>query len=263
MKLQGRFLFEISLLCYNQTMEEKNLKISIAHLYPKLLNLYGDMGNVITLVKRCQWRGITVEFENVDIGDSIKDHDLYFIGGGQDKQQEEVAQELYSHKAELTAQRDDGVVFLGICGGYQLFGHYYQPHDKDKLVGLSLIDAYTVAGKKRFIGNVTVKTDFLTPNTLVGFENHSGLTYLQGETVPLGIVSVGNGNNGKDGFEGGRFKNVFGTYLHGSLLPKNPHFADYLISLALEKRYGEKIELSKLDDTLEYSAHESVVGKKY
>lgn len=244
-------------------MEEKNLKISIAHLYPKLLNLYGDLGNIITLVKRCEWRGISVEFENIDIGDSIKDHDLYFIGGGQDKQQEEVAQELYSHKAELTAQRDDGAVFLGICGGYQLFGHYYQPHDKDKLVGLSLMDAYTVAGKKRFIGNVTVKTDFLTPNTLVGFENHSGLTYLQGETKPLGVVSVGNGNNGKDGFEGGRYKNVFGTYLHGSLLPKNPHFADYLISLALEKRYGEKIELSKLDDTLEYSAHASVVGKKY
>ncbi len=256
-------MFEICLLCYNQTMEEKNLKISIAHLYPKLLNLYGDLGNIITLVKRCEWRGISVEFENIDIGDSIKDHDLYFIGGGQDKQQEEVAQELYSHKAELTAQRDDGAVFLGICGGYQLFGHYYQPHDKDKLVGLSLMDAYTVAGKKRFIGNVTVKTDFLTPNTLVGFENHSGLTYLQGGTKPLGVVSVGNGNNGKDGFEGGRYKNVFGTYLHGSLLPKNPHFADYLISLALEKRYGEKIELSKLDDTLEYSAHASVVGKKY
>lgn len=256
-------MFEICLLCYNQTMEEKNLKISIAHLYPKLLNLYGDLGNIITLVKRCEWCGISVEFENIDIGDSIKEHDLYFIGGGQDKQQEEVAQELYSHKAELTAQRDDGAVFLGICGGYQLFGHYYQPHDKDKLVGLSLMDAYTVAGKKRFIGNVTIKTDFLTPNTLVGFENHSGLTYLQGETKPLGVVSVGNGNNGKDGFEGGRYKNVFGTYLHGSLLPKNPHFADYLISLALEKRYGEKIELSKLDDTLEYSAHASVVGKKY
>ena len=256
-------MFEICLLCYNQTMEEKNLKISIAHLYPKLLNLYGDLGNIITLVKRCEWRGISVEFENINIGDSIKDHDLYFIGGGQDKQQEEVAQELYSHKAELTAQRDDGAVFLGICGGYQLFGHYYQPHDKDKLVGLSLMDAYTVAGKKRFIGNVTIKTDFLTPNTLVGFENHSGLTYLQGETKPLDVVSVGNGNNGKDGFEGGRYKNVFGTYLHGSLLPKNPHFADYLISLALEKRYGEKIELSKLDDTLEYSAHASVVGKKY
>ena len=241
-------------------MEEKNLKISIAHWYPKLLNLYGDMGNIITLKKRCEWRGIDVEFEEINIGDSIKNHDLYFIGGGQDKQQEEVAQELYSHKNELTAQRDDGAVFLGICGGYQLFGHYYQPHDKDKLEGISLMDAYTVAGKKRFIGNVTVKTDL---GTLVGFENHSGLTYLQGETKPLGTVVVGNGNNGKDGLEGGRFKNVFGTYLHGSLLPKNPHFADYLIELALEKRYGEKIKLTPLDDKLENETHDSLINKNY
>lgn len=244
-------------------MEEKDLTISIAHLYPKLLNLYGDMGNIITLKKRCEWRGIKVEFEEINIGDSIKNHDLYFIGGGQDKQQEEVAEELYSHKAELTAQRDDGAVFLGICGGYQLFGHYYQPHDKDKLKGLSLMNAYTVAGNKRFIGNVTVKTKFLTPETLVGFENHSGLTYLEDGTESLGIVSVGNGNNGKDGTEGARYKNVFGTYLHGSLLPKNPHFADYLISLALEKRYGEKFELSKLDDKLELETHNSLIGKDY
>lgn len=244
-------------------MEEKNLKISIAHLYPKLLNLYGDMGNIITLKKRCEWRGINVEFEEINVGDRIKDHDLYFIGGGQDKQQEEVAGELYSHKSELHRQRNDGAVFLGICGGYQLFGHYYQPHDKDKLLGISLLDAYTVAGKKRFIGNVTIKTDFLNPNTLVGFENHSGLTYLQGETKPLGQVVVGNGNNGKDGFEGGRYMNVFGTYLHGSLLPKNPHFADYLIELALEKRYGEKFKLSPLDDKLEIETHNSLIGKNY
>lgn len=244
-------------------MEEKNLKLSIAHLYPKHLNLYGDLGNVITLRKRCEWRGINVDFEEINIGDSIGEHDLYFIGGGQDKQQEDVAEELYSHKSELLKQRDAGSVFLGICGGYQLFGHYYQPHDKDKLKGISLMDAYTVAGKKRFIGNVSVKTDFLTPKTLVGFENHSGLTYLEGDTKPLGHVSVGNGNNSKDSFEGGRFMNVFGTYLHGSLLPKNPHFADYLISLALEKRYGEKIELSKLDDSFELAAHNSVVGKPY
>lgn len=244
-------------------MEEKSLKISIAHLYPKLLNLYGDLGNVITLIKRCEWRGIEVEFCEINIGDKISNHDLFFIGGGQDKQQEEVAEELYSHKSELTSLRDDGAVFLGICGGYQLFGHYYQPHDKDKLKGLSLMDAYTVAGKKRFIGNVTVKTDFLNPNTLVGFENHSGLTYLEGDTKPLGTVSVGNGNNAKGSFEGGRYKNVFGTYLHGSLLPKNPHFADYLISLALEKRYGEKIIFSKLDDKLEFDAHHSVINKAY
>ncbi|MBQ8459397.1 glutamine amidotransferase [bacterium] len=244
-------------------MRDKELTISIAHLYPKLLNLYGDLGNIITLKKRCEWRGINVEFEEINTGDSIKNHDLYFIGGGQDKQQEEVAQELYSHKSELIDQRDCGAVFLGICGGYQLFGHYYQPHDKDKLLGISLMDAYTVAGKNRFIGNVTIKTDFLTPNTLVGFENHSGLTYLQGDTKPIGKTVIGNGNNGKDGFEGGRYKNVFGTYLHGSLLPKNPHFADYLISLALEKRYGEKIELSKLDDKFEFEAHNSVIGKEY
>ena len=244
-------------------MEEKNITISIAHLYPKLLNLYGDLGNVITLKKRCEWRGINVELENINIGDPIKDHDLYFIGGGQDKQQEDVAQELYSHKAELLAQRDDGAVFLGICGGYQLFGHYYQPHSKDKLNGISLMDAYTVAGKNRFIGNVTIKTDFLTPNTLVGFENHSGLTYLQGDTTPLGCSVVGNGNNGMDGFEGGRYKNVFGTYLHGSLLPKNPHFADYLIELAIEKRYGEKVKLSPLNDEIELSTHKSLVEKNY
>ena len=244
-------------------MPSPSLKISIAHLYPKLLNLYGDLGNVITLKQRCLWRGIDVEFEEINCGDKIKDHDLYFIGGGQDKQQEEVQEELYSQKDELKSQLNDGAVFLGICGGYQLFGHYYQPHGKDKLKGISLMDAYTVAGDKRFIGNVTVVADFIDPNTLVGFENHSGLTYLQGDTKPLGILKVGNGNNGQDGFEGGRYKNAFGTYLHGSLLPKNPHFADYLISLALEKRYGEKIELEPLDNSIEFDAHFAVVGKQY
>jgi hypothetical protein len=238
-------------------------ELRIAHLYPKLLNLYGDMGNIITLKKRCEWRGINVILDEIGIGDDILEHDLYFIGGGQDKQQQEVAQELFLHKDFLHSERDKGVVFLGICGGYQLFGHYYQPFEGDKLVGISLMDAYTIAGKKRFIGNVTVETDFLSPKTLVGFENHSGLTFLQGETKPLGRNIVGNGNNGKDGQEGGRYKNVFGTYLHGSLLPKNPHFADYLIELALEKRYGEKVELQKLDDELEIQTHNSLIGKAY
>lgn len=239
------------------------LKLSIAHLYPKLLNLYGDLGNIIVLKNRCTWRGIEVDFEEINSGDRIKNYDLYFIGGGQDKQQEEVKDELLSNKFELQAQSKDGAVFLGICGGYQLFGHYYQPHGKDKLEGISIMDAYTVAGNNRFIGNVTVETDFLTPNTLVGFENHSGLTFLQGETKPLGKVRVGNGNNGKDGSEGARFHNVFGTYLHGSLLPKNPHFADYLIELALEKRYGEKIKLEPLNDNFEIAAHNSVINKAY
>lgn len=244
-------------------MNERELKITIAHLYPKLLNLYGDLGNIITLKKRCEWRGISVEIEDIGIGDTIKEHDLYFIGGGQDKQQQDVADELFKNKEFLTTERDNGAVFLGICGGYQLFGHYYRPFDGDKLKGISLLDAYTVAGHKRFIGNVTVETNFLTPSTLVGFENHSGLTYIQGDTQPLGKVIVGNGNNGNDKTAGARFKNVFGTYLHGSLLPKNPHFADYLIELALQKRYGEKITLSALDDTIEQETHNSLVGKAY
>lgn len=244
-------------------MEERELKISIAHLYPELLNLYGDIGNITALKKRCEWRGIEVEFEEIHSGDDIKEHDLYFIGGGQDKQQEEVADELFLHKWFLVGERDKGAVFLGICGGYQLFGHYYQPHDKEKLKGISLIDAYTEAGDKRFIGNVTATTDFLTPDTLVGFENHSGLTYIQGNTKPLAHVNVGNGNNGKDGTEGARFKNVFGTYLHGSFLPKNPHFTDYLIQLALEKRYGKKIPLKLIDDKLEMATHTSLINKAY
>ena len=244
-------------------MGEKKLKISIAHLYPKLLNLYGDIGNIITLKKRCEWRNIEVEFEEINLGDNIKEHDIYFIGGGQDKQQEEVAEELYRQKGFLTEERDRNAVFLGICGGYQLFGHYYQPHDKEKLLGISLIDAYTVAGDKRFIGNVTAEIDFLTPKTLVGFENHSGLTYLQGETRPLAKVAVGNGNNGRDKTEGARYKNVFGTYLHGSFLPKNPHFADHMISLALEKRYEEKISLEPLDDKIEIETHSNLIGKPY
>lgn len=240
-----------------------DLKISITHLYPKLLNLYGDIGNIITLKKRCEWRGISVDFSEVNPGKAIPESDIYFIGGGQDKQQIDVADELKKNKDFLIAQRDQGAVFLGICGGYQLFGHYYQPHNGDKLEGISLLDAYTVAGKKRFIGNVTAKVENLSPDTLVGFENHSGLTYLQGETKPLATIVVGNGNNGVDKTEGGRYKNVFGTYLHGSFLPKNPHFADYLIELALEKRYGHHISLEPLDDDIELKTHLSLVGKAY
>ena len=232
--------------------------LRIGHLYPKLLNIYGDGGNIITLKNRAEWRNIEVTVDEINSGDSeIAEHDIYFIGGGQDLQQIEVSKELQKHKKILTEERDRGAVFLGICGGYQLLGHYYQPHNGEKLMGISLMDAYTVAGNKRFIGNVTAVTDYLTPNTLVGFENHSGLTYLQGETLPLGHVTTGNGNNGEDKTEGARYKNVFGTYLHGSVLPKNPHFADYLLELAL----GEKLQ--PLDDTIELNAHKALINKPY
>lgn len=231
--------------------------LKIAHLYSRLLNIYGDSGNIITLKKRCEWRGINVIIDEINIGDSIDEHDLYFIGGGQDKQQVDVSRELQNHKEFFIKERDRGAVFLGICGGYQLFGHYYQPFEGEKLLGIGLLDAYTVAGNERFIGNVTAITEKVEPNTLVGFENHSGMTFLQNETKPLAKIVTGNGNNGKDGFEGARYKNVFGTYLHGSFLPKNVHFADYLIELAL----GEK--LVKLDDFVENNAHSNLIQKPY
>ena len=233
-------------------------QLKIGHLYPKLLNIYGDGGNIITLKKRAEWRGVNVIIDEINSGDVwLGEHDIYFIGGGQDTQQIEVSYELNRHKEFMTAERDRGAVFLGICGGYQLLGHYYQPHEGDKLIGISLLDAYTVAGNKRFIGNVTVGQAMPDNSTLVGFENHSGLTYLQGETKPIGTVVVGNGNNGVDKTEGARFKNVFGTYMHGSFLPKNPKFADYLLELAL----GEKLE--PLDDSIENSAHNALINKAY
>jgi CobQ-like glutamine amidotransferase family enzyme len=247
-------------------MEKTNniMELNIAHLYPELLNIYGDQGNVLALSKRCFWRGIKVNVFNINIGDNINPEffDFYFIGGGQDKQQIIVSDELMRQKEALTVARDNMAVFLAICGGYQLLGHYYRPHNAEDIKGISLIDAYTIAGNSRFIGNVTIETDFLTPSSLVGFENHSGLTYLEGETKPLGTVKIGNGNNAKDKSEGAVYKNIFGTYLHGSLLPKNPHFTDHLIKLSLQRRYGN-IELETLDDSIELLAHNKALGRKY
>ncbi len=246
-------------------MSNKSLKLSIAHLYPKLLNIYGDFGNVLTLIKRCESRNIEVNLANIEVGDEIDitKYDLYFIGGGQDKQQIEVSKELKKRASELKQASLNNSVFLSICGGYQLFGKYYQPHEGERLEGINLLDAYTIAGHNRFIGNVTAETDFLEPKTLVGFENHSGLTYLEEGTSPLARVVVGNGNNSQDKFEGARKNNVFGTYLHGSLLPKNPHFADYLLKLALDNKYKDNIILEKINDEIEYKAHFDLVNKKY
>lgn len=244
-------------------MEKRDLKISIGHIYPKQLNANGDIGNIVTLIKRSEWRGIEVKYKEINLEDLIPECDLYFIGGSQGVEQLSVSSRFYEHKAFLHEQMNLGSVFLGISAGYQLLGNYYQPLNGDKVLGIGLLDVCTKETGKRFTGNVTAKTDFLTPNTLVGFENHSGVTYIQGETRPLATVEIGKGNNAEDKTEGARFKNVFGSYLIGPLLPKNPHFADYLISLALEKRYGEKIDLPKLDDKIETDAHVSVIGKVY
>lgn len=265
MLLQGRWQDSKLPVNQNKMNQQTKLKLNIAHLYPELLNIYGDMGNIYALKKRCEWRNIEIEIHNINTGCDINPDlfDIYFIGGGQDKQQIDVAKEMQKQKENLKQAAEDNAVMLAICGGYQLLGKYYLPHEGDKLEGIGILNAYTIAGDKRFIGNVTVKSNFLSPETIVGFENHSGLTYLEEGTTPIGTVITGNGNNGKDFTEGARYKNVFGTYLHGSLLPKNPQFTDYLITLALNKKYNCEIELDKLDDTLENIAHKEAITRKY
>ncbi len=182
-------------------------------------------------------------------------YDLVFLGGAQDREQRRVAADLLETKAEaLRRAVAEGVVVLAVCGGYQLLGRYYRPAEGEELPGVGVFDAWTVhpgAAARRFIGNVVVRWE---RGTIVGFENHGGRTYLGPEARPLARVVAGYGNNGRDGTEGAVCRNAFGTYLHGSLLPKNPRFADHLIGLALERRYGEG-ELPPLDDALEERAH--------
>lgn len=219
------------------------------------MNLYGDRGNVQTLALRCHWRGIDLLIEEIGIGDSMNltGFDLAFFGGGQDKEQLKIGQDLLRTKVRnLRAAIEDGLVMMTVCGGFQLFGEYYQPLDGPVLKGVSIFDARTEGERQRAIGNILIQSELKEGvNTiLIGFENHSDRTYLGPGCKPLGRVINGFGNNGRDNTEGARYLNCFGTYLHGPLLPKNPVLADYLIELALERRYG-KIELAPLDDLLE------------
>lgn len=247
-------------------------KVKLYHLYPDAMNLYGDLGNVITLAKRCQWRDLDFEVVEVKIGDKIdfSDADILFMGGGQDRGQKTIAADLVKRGYEIRDRISDGLPALTICGGFQLFGKYFKTADGTEIPGIEVFDAYTVAGDKRLIGNVIVdigesskgwllKYKYHTVEApsdyLIGFENHSGLTYLGSDTKPLGKVIHGYGNLGDGGYEGGVKKNAFGTYLHGSLLPKNPWFADHLISCALTNRYGSPIPLDPLNDNLEIVAH--------
>ncbi|MDP3724579.1 MAG: glutamine amidotransferase [bacterium] len=243
------------------------MTLQLCHLYGDIMNTYGDDGNIIAIQKRCAWRGIDVELMRSNIGDSIpSDVDLFFFGGGQDKAQEAVGRDLVETNkgAQLKKQVDDGTPLLSICGGYQLLAEYYQPFEGQKIPGVGLFPAYTEAGQRRMIGNVVVQ---LRPDvfdnihsTIVGFENHSGRTFLRNLDDRLGTVVSGNGNNGGDSTEGIMVKHAIGCYLHGSLLPKNPHLADWLIGKALEHRYRKKIDLSPLDDTLEWRAHSAAGG---
>lgn len=232
-----------------------NHSLRITWLYPRLMNIYGDRGNVRTLEQRCRWRGIDVEVIRIGPGDRLTagDTDLYFFGGGQDREQITVATDLQGPTGDaLTQDMAEDAVALTVCGGYQLFGHYYRPYETDDLPGIGIFDAWSDAGPDRFIGNVLSETAW---GTLVGFENHSGRTFLGAGTRPFGHVIVGHGNNGQDGTEGAVTRNAFGCYLHGSLLPKNPAFADHLIGLALRRKYGADAMLPPLDDRRESEAH--------
>ncbi len=236
--------------------------LRMTHLYPKLMNLYGDRGNVICLRCRCEARGIDLIVDELDLGDAFDPAgcDLVLMGGGQDCEQRRVVGDLLDVKGEAIREAvEDGVVALAVCGGYQLFARYYRPAVGEDLPGLGIFDAHTEHPGEdvaRCIGNVVAEWD---GGTLVGFENHGGRTFLGPSASPLATVRFGFGNNGRDKTEGALYRNAFGTYLHGSLLPKNPRFADHLLRLALRRRYGPEAELAPLDDRLEDAAHAAAI----
>jgi hypothetical protein len=220
------------------------MELRLCHLYPDLLNLYGDRGNIVTLVRRAQWRGIDVRVVEARLGDPVdpRDADLYFMGGGEDRQQRLAAPDLCRVKAgALREAAETGAAVLAVCGSYQLLGHYYRPSDGPDLEGVGLLDLTTEhpgPQARRLIGNIVIH-ESETGQMLVGFENHGGRTRLGPGARPLGRVASGFGNNGEDHTEGAVWKTVYGTYLHGPLLPKNPWFADLLIGLALRRHHGE------------------------
>jgi CobQ-like glutamine amidotransferase family enzyme len=231
-------------------------ELRVCALYPDLMNIYADRGNLLVLERRCRWRGIGFELKSSSLGDSLDPDgaDLYYMGGGQDRDQQLCALDLAEVKRDaLHAAAARGAVILGVCGGYQLLGHSYQLGE-ETLPGIGLVDLVTVrSDEPRLIGNVAIEVE-LNPTVrrvLAGFENHGGRTNLGPDATALGRVLKGHGNNGVDGYEGVRRGNVIGTYLHGPLLPKNAWFADWLIetALSLEQR------LDELDDTLEADAH--------
>ena len=233
------------------------MELNICHLYPDILNLYGDRGNILCMKKRLEWRGIGETVTGFSIGQSLEAaaYDLLFVGGGQDFEQEVLLSDLAGGKTgELKAAIEDGLPVLAICGGYQMLGQYYKTWDGAQCDFTGALDLYTIGSKERMIGNYMFTCEELGCE-VVGFENHSGKTYLGSGVKPMGRVLAGFGNNGEDGTEGARYQNVFGTYSHGCLLPKNPKLADHILRVALERKYGEA-ELVPLDDALETAAHD-------
>jgi len=241
-----------------------NLKIG--WLYPELMNIYGDRGNIIVLEKRCEWREIETEVLMLNVGFSeakLTECDIFIMGGAQDKQQKAVAHDLSKKKNILRKMIRQGIPGLYICGAYQFLGKYYEEANGEKIPGLGIFDLFTKNPGEthpRLIGNLAFESSALNYR-LLGFENHGGRTYLGKNIEPFGKIIKGYGNNGEDKTEGARYKNSFGTYLHGPILPKNPLFADYLIEKSLEIKYKEKISLKKLDDSLEEKARIAIAKR--
>ena len=237
------------------------MELKICHMYPDVLNLYGDRGNVMCMTRRLQWRGIEASVTRLPIGDSLSlaGFDLVFIGGGQEFEQQVLLADLHrGTDREIKSASEDGIPFLTICGGYQMLGSYYETYDGQRCDFIGALDLYTVGAVQRMIGNYSFRCEASAGGSVVvGFENHSGKTWLGSGVEPLGRVLSGFGNNGQDGTEGAHYKNVFGIYSHGPLLPKNPAFCDLLLQTALERKYG-KAELAPLDDSAELLAHDEM-----
>jgi lipid II isoglutaminyl synthase (glutamine-hydrolysing) len=250
------------------------MQLELVYLYGDLMNLYGDRGNIIALQRRCEWRGIDLRVREITIGDGIDpaQSDLFFFGGGQDAEQGVVSRDLMTNTGEAIEEAvNDGAALLSVCGGYQLLGRFFRTSEGVEIPGTGLFDAYTVAGPTRNVGNVVAEAILDgQQHTIVGFENHSGRTYLGGEpdasragtsahpTEPLARIVVGRGNNGEDGLEGARYRGAIGTYLHGPILPKNPWLTDWLILTALRRRLGDDAALDPLDDRMETAARNAV-----
>ncbi len=246
-------------------MSNEKFSLDITFLFPYTMSTYGDRGNVLTLQKRCEWRDIDVKIHYCDIYDNLNKSDIYFWGGGQDRTQEIVSSSCNFQKVDfLSKEVDDNRVFLLICGSYQLMGKYYIDSNHKKIDGFGILDIYTKSYARRMIGNTIIEVNNklnIHLNAIVGFENHSGQTFLGKNVEPFGYVKYGFGNNGIDKTEGAIYKNVIGCYQHGPLLPKNPSLADYIILKAIENKYGPGMKIDGLDDTLEYAACNAILKK--
>jgi lipid II isoglutaminyl synthase (glutamine-hydrolysing) len=234
-------------------------RIVVGHLYPSYLNIYADRGNIAVLAARAAWRDVELEVRTIGPGDVTPgDVDLFYVGGGQDREQALIAPDLAARGPVLVDAVADGAAALAVCGGYQLLGRFYRDRSGDELPGAGVLPLHTVAGERRMIGDVLLECE-LEPGmvrTLAGFENHAGRTILDDDAEPLGRVVSGFGNDGESEYEGCRFRRAIGTYLHGPLLPRNPWLADWLLAQALGHRSGEVPVFEPLPDELERRAHD-------